>query len=218
MLDTTATPPQGETHALIAALIGLGGALAGAAVSWLNNSSATAQRMRVYQEATGRVTFWDGWLKARLATCSSPEEAACLQARVQKELSVAVEYVEAVVRGETARAAYHVERQKLHHVRQWFLLYNPSHRSAWTVWVPWILRIIFFLLLFAAPAYLLSWWKDEDFKFKSMVTMQKLTPWVISLALIIFAWLFRGIAIMLEKPPWNDREGRYTAIDELRAK
>jgi hypothetical protein len=84
---------SGSTFAtVVAALIGLPGALAGAAVSWFNFTSTTLQRMRVYHEAAGRVSFWDDWLKARLATATSAEVTARLQAGVQKELCVAVGY------------------------------------------------------------------------------------------------------------------------------
>jgi len=190
----------------VATFIGLAGALAGAAVSWFNSASTTAQRMRVYQEASDRVSFWEGWLKARLDAGSSAEETARLQARIKIELSVALEYVEAVIRGEKARAAYHVKRRNLAKVRRWFLLYRPTGGWAWTA------RIMFFLSLIAIPVYSL----DPD---PILIGAKKtvLTPYVIFLASIAFAWLFRGISISLEKPNWNDRTGRYIEVDKLRA-
>jgi hypothetical protein len=203
-------PATKETATVVAAVIGLVGALAGVAVSWFNSTSATAQRMRVYQEATGRVSFWDDWLKARLAAGTSPEETARLQARVQNELCVAVEYVEGVVRGEKARAAYHVMRQNLVNVRRWFLLYKPSRGRAWMA------RIMFFLLLAAALVYFVTFYVDRDLT--SLWTVPgALSPYVISPTLIVFAWLSRGISILLEKPTWDDRADRYAAIDKLRA-
>jgi hypothetical protein len=191
-----------RTAKWITTFIGLAGALAGAAVAWFNNSSAVAKRMRVYQEASDRVSFWDGWLKDRVDADASEEEQARLHARIEIELCVALAYVEAVIRGEKARAAYHVERLKLAKVRQLFLLYRPSRRRAWAA------RIVFFLLLIAVPVYfIISQWTAK--------TM--LSPYLICPTLILLAWLFQGISILLEKPNWNDRAGRYIEIDKLRA-
>ena len=192
-----------QTGGWATAFLGLAGALAGAAVTWLNSSSTTAKRMRVYQEASGRVSFWEGLLKALQATGASLEKTATLQARIEVELRVALEYVEAVIRGEKARAAYHVKRQNLGNLRRWFLLYRPK-RSGW----PWVARIMFFLLLIAAPVYCL----DPG----GVQQLAALSPYVIAPTLIVFAWLFRGISVFLEKPNWEDRPVRYIEVDKLR--
>jgi hypothetical protein len=76
--------------------------------------------------------------------------------------------------------------------------------------------VVFLLLVIAAPLYLVFFDAAADL-LSRWTSIRPLPPYVISPVLIVFAWLFRGTSIFLEKPDWNDRVGRYKQVEKIRA-
>jgi hypothetical protein len=137
--------------ALATLAIGLIGTLVSLSAAWAKDLNATAQRMRVLEDATKRALFWDTWSKA-LATVDPEANTADLRAQLKAEILAAAEPVHQLFRKPpanaprvTSLAGYLSFRSSLSRFRRWLLLYKPPRGRAW---VP---RIFFYYYLMTIP-------------------------------------------------------------------
>lgn len=137
--------------ALATVAIGLIGTLVSLSAAWAKDLNATAQRIRVLEDAMKRAQFWDTWSKA-LATVDPEANTADLKAQLKAEILAAAEPVQLLFRKppeNAPRLAGLAEflsfRSSLSRFRRWLLLYKPPRGRAW---VP---RIFFYYYVMTIP-------------------------------------------------------------------
>jgi hypothetical protein len=137
--------------ALATVAIGLVGTLVSLSAAWAKDLNATAQRIRVLEDAMKRAQFWDTWSKA-LATVDPEANTADLKAQLKAEILASAEPVQQLFHKTPANtpslaglADYLSFRSSLSRFRRWLLLYKPPRGRAW---VP---RIFFYYYLMTIP-------------------------------------------------------------------
>jgi hypothetical protein len=134
---------------------GLVGTLVAVTATWAKDLGASAQRIRILDEATKRALFWDTWSKA-LANADPEANAADLRSKVKIEIAAAAQSVEEVYHKPATRqpsahvavSQYQEHRSSLSRIRRWFLLYKPPR---WRAWVPRLFFYIYVLEASLAP-------------------------------------------------------------------
>lgn len=193
--------------------LGLIGTLIGVGVTWVKGRSASTQRIRVLDEATKRILFWDAWLdsstKANLA-----EELGKLESRIRGEMLAAAKMVGDTFESFQAEVPTDMERlieyerfrASISRFRRWLLLYRPPRARAW------IPRFFFYYIIVALPWLIYMGFSsgtatasDQAGAGASMSPLFSAVSFAIAgLASIV---LYRALSVWAERPPYM-RSGR----------
>jgi hypothetical protein len=152
------TPPNilsdDVVKGLVVGSLALLGSLATLLVTWLRDRDAIAIRSKRIEDATKRVAFWDGWLRA-IEPLTPDSEKLLQKEHVYRQLLAASAQIEdlfATTDRLRARVKAYREfekyRNNLPWFRRWFLLYKPPTVRAW------IGRIILYAYTLFVPFYL----------------------------------------------------------------
>jgi hypothetical protein len=204
MLLTAQFEPDDKTLAVVVpSVIGLAGTLLTVAVAWAKDLNSSAKRIRIIDEATKRVQFWDTWLKAVDGIGYEEIGLAKEKARgqvlaVSEAVEIAFHNIAAAKTG--AEIYFELKRQSLSHVRRWFLLYKPARARAWIPRVLFYIYIILAIFLFVELAFL-----NARFP-KTLV--------VVSFLIAIF---FRYLSLTLEQPKLAEPRGSVPVQDNHRS-
>jgi hypothetical protein len=174
---------------LIAGAAGLVGTLITAAITWARDRDVSSQRLRLLDEESKRLTFWDAWLKIQVSITTSEAELSELRERVRAEASAAAALVKGAFQQPISESAapstlaeYSKLRNSLPRWRRWSLLYKPARTRAW------IPRVLFYMFAVEGIVLVIVSWGDKE----------ELSAIVIGVLFWVF--LFRSLSVWLEKP------------------